>query len=59
MSKWIIEWDVGYGKSHDVIEADSYDEAVEVAYEYWKEEAESNADYGAQKLTEELAEDLL
>ena len=55
--KWIIEWDAGYGPDYEVIEVDSFDDAMEWAYENWSEAAESNADYKAHEYTDELAED--
>lgn len=58
MKKYIIMWDCGYGKNYEAIEADSIEEAQKEAYEQWREEAESNADYDAEEYTEELAEDL-
>ena len=54
--KYLIKWNVGYGDSTDVVEADSYDEAHNMAYEEWREESESQADYSAEVLTQELAE---
>jgi len=58
MPRFIITWDAGYGDSHEEIEADNFDKALEYAYESWKEEAESNATYSAEAHTEELAEEL-
>lgn len=56
--KYIIKWDGGYGFSYDVVEAEDEDEALDLAYDYWKEEVESNADYGiVGEWTEELAEE--
>jgi len=57
MSKWIISWDAGYGNRNDTIEAETFDRAVERAYEEWKQEAESNSSYTAVPYTDELAED--
>lgn len=57
MPKYLIHWDAGYGKSTDVVEAESQDKAVEEAYARWLEEAESNADYDADILTKENAEE--
>lgn len=57
MPKYIISWDAGYGDIHEVIEAKNNDEALEVAYEQWKEEAETNAIYRAEPYTEELADE--
>jgi hypothetical protein len=45
MKKWIIQWNAGYGDSYETIEAENYDDALDEAYQYWKEEVESNADY--------------
>jgi len=58
MPKYIIQWDTGYGNSYDTIEANSLDEANEIAYGEWKGEAESHADYSAKEYNQELAEDL-
>lgn len=57
MSKYIIKWDAGYGETVDVIEADSYDAALEEAYNAWKEDAECNADYEALEFNEENCEE--
>lgn len=48
MSKYIIRWNVGYGDSYDEVEAENLDGAVSLAFESWREEAESNADYDAE-----------
>lgn len=57
MKKWIITWNSGYGDCHAEVEADNHDDAVMMAYESWKEDVESGADYRAEEYTEELAED--
>ena len=57
MKKFIIKWDIGYGPSYDTVEADSIDEANEIAYESWREEAENQANYSAEEWSESLAED--
>lgn len=57
MSKYIISWDAGYGDNYETVEADSKEEALKFAYECWREEAESNADYSAVPWTQELADD--
>lgn len=57
MKQYIITWDLGYGESAELIEADSYDKALEIAYLQWKDEAESQADYGVLEATEENKED--
>lgn len=58
MPKFIITWDGGYGDVSEVVEAENLDKAVDIAYEQWKEEVESNANYGAEPYTEDRAEDL-
>lgn len=55
--KYFIKWDCGYGDMHDVVDADSREEADEMAYDAWKEEAETNASYSAEEFTQEVAED--
>lgn len=49
MPKFTIHWDAGFGKTTDIIEADSMDAAEKQAYEQWREEAEMNGDYGAKE----------
>ena len=58
MRKVIITWNAGYGDSHQVIEAETQDIANEEAYERWREEAESNADYSAEPYSKKLAAEL-
>jgi len=55
--KYIIKWGAGFGCSYDIVEAKNKDDADLMAYEAWKDEVESNADYGAQEYTKELAEE--
>ncbi len=55
--KWIIIWDSGFGEMAEEIEANTHEEAQAAAYEAWKEDAETNAVYGAHEYTEEMAED--
>ncbi len=57
MQKFIITWNVGYGDNYDIVEAENVELAEQHAYETWREEVESNADYSAEEYTEELAED--
>ena len=57
MSEYIIKWNAGYGENIELIEAESYDEALNAAYEAWREDTETNADYDAVIATEELKED--
>ena len=54
--KYIIKWNIGYGESSEVIEAENEDEANKIAYEKWREEAENQADYSAEEYTQEEAE---
>jgi hypothetical protein len=56
MTKYLITWNVGYGEEHAVGNFSSEDEALDDAYENWKQDAEGNADYDAVLLTPELAE---
>ena len=57
--KFIIKWNAGYGDNYDVIEAKNQEEAQKAAYEEWREEVESNAEYGAMEWSEELEEELI
>lgn len=57
MPKYIVKWNAGYGDSRSVIEAETKDKAVEGAYALWLEEAKNNADYDAELLTPENAEE--
>lgn len=43
---YIIKINAGYGDEYSEVEANSFQEAEEKAYEAWREEAENNADYG-------------
>ena len=54
MKKYIIRWNAAYGDSYEVIEAKNLEEATDAAYEAWRDEAESNADYDAEEWTQEL-----
>jgi hypothetical protein len=57
---YIIEWDAGYGNKYKEIEADNAEEAEKIAYEQWREDAESQARYGViGEATDELREDYL
>jgi hypothetical protein len=58
MMKWIIMWDAGYGENYEVIEVAEVSSALDWAYENWKEEAESEANYYAKPYTKELAVDV-
>lgn len=55
--KFIIRWNIGYGDSVDIIEADNQELADREAYDLWRDEVEGDADYEALEYTEELAEE--
>ncbi|MBZ9873114.1 hypothetical protein LB542_19895 [Mesorhizobium sp. BR1-1-9] len=57
MTKYLITWNAGYGESAVAEDYETEAEANEAAYERWREEAETNADYSARPLTRKLAED--
>jgi len=48
MPKYIISWNAGYGKDYDTVEAETEEKACEEAYERWKEDVESQAEYGVE-----------
>ncbi len=54
--KYILKWDAGFGPSAIVIEAKNQEEAEFDAYECWKEEAETSAEYSAEEWTQEEAD---
>ena len=54
---FIIKWNCGYGPMYDEVEATSMQEAQDIVYEAWREDAETQADYEVIGLaTEELRE---
>ncbi len=57
MKKWIITWNIGYGESAEVVEAETVEKARMEAYDRAREDFENNADYDAVPYTKELAED--
>lgn len=57
MTKYLIKWDAGYGECYDVIDANDENEALNVAYEAWHDAVQSQAEYGAEILTDELADE--
>lgn len=58
--KYIIKWNSGYGDTYMEVEADNDKEAMNRAYDEWREEAESNADYAVVgQATDELRETYL
>ena len=56
MAKYFIKWNVGYGDSYEVVESETKEEAMSMAYEMYKDEYENNADYDAVLFTEDIAE---
>ena len=57
--KWyIIKWDTGFGESYNVVQAESEEEADELAYEGWRDEIEGQANYWSAPFTREEAEGL-
>lgn len=56
MAKWLIVYDYGYGEMSEVVECDTHAEAEQAAYEAWREGAENAANYFAEPLARENAE---
>jgi len=50
MKTFLIVWDCGFGRSEEIIEAESLADAREEVYERWREEAESQAEYYAEEI---------
>lgn len=50
MAKYKITWNIGYGDSEEIIEAESLEQANEIAYEYWHDAVENDANYGAEEI---------
>ncbi|NIT56960.1 MAG: hypothetical protein GWN00_12205 [Aliifodinibius sp.] len=57
MKKYLIRWNAGYGEAYEYVELNNIAEAERYAFERWKDEVESNADYSAEEATEELLEE--
>ena len=56
--KYIIKWDAGWGMSYEEVEADSKDQAEEMAQQFAQDEFEANVDYGViGKSTKKLQDD--
>ena len=53
----MIKYNYGYGDEFDIVEAKDQNEADEMAYEAWKENAENQAVYESVELTPEIEED--
>jgi hypothetical protein len=56
MSKFLIVYDVGCGEIAEVVAADSENQAQKIAFDKWKEAAESEAEYRAEPITFEALE---
>lgn len=58
MAKYLVIYDIGYGEQTEVVELEnpSGSDLEDAAYEVWKEHAENNANYRAELLTKELAD---
>ena len=57
MPKFIFHWNAGYGESHDCVECKDITEAQEQAEAAWRNEAEDTAEYSAEPLTKNSAEE--
>jgi len=58
MKKYIIRYNSGYGDNYETVEAENEEKANDIAYEAWREDAESQADYDViGEYTKELGED--
>jgi hypothetical protein len=52
--KFIIRYNTGYGDNYEIAEVENLKEAEDYAYESWREDSESHADYEAMEYTDEL-----
>lgn len=57
MAKYLTVYDAGYGENAEIIDADSQEAAEYEAYMQWKDAAESAAEYRAEPLTRDNAEE--
>ena len=57
MARYKIYWSSGLGESTQVVDADDLQEAEQMAYEEYRDECESSANYGAQLATEDDEEE--
>ena len=55
--KYLIKINIGYGDDAIAVDCESQEQADKEAYEYWHSQVQDNADYSAEILTKELAED--
>ena len=58
MAKWIIRWNVGSGDNHQIVEADTEEQAEQMAHELWREWIQGQEDYGAEAYDQERAIEL-
>ena len=56
MAKYFCKWDIGYGESYEVVDAETQEEAESIAYHLWKEDYERQSSYCAELFTEDIAE---
>ena len=59
MKKFIVRYNVGYGDMYEEVEAKNAEDANDLAYDMWREAAESEASYDVRPWTQEDADDLL
>ena len=58
MKDYIVSWNCGYGNSYETVAAKNREDAMDQAYNLWREDAENNADFNVVgEWTEELAEE--
>lgn len=55
--KYILLWNIGFGANEEIIEADSLDEALQIARDYAFEDFENNVTWNALELTPSVAEE--
>lgn len=55
MPRFLIMHNVGYGETWEDVEAESQQEATDMAYQTWKEAAEMEAYYSAEPYTKRRA----
>ena len=55
MDKYLITWNCGYGEEFDVVEAETFNMAMKMAYNTWWENLDQ--DYNAKLLTDNLIEE--
>ena len=55
--RYLLTYNAGYVDMHEVEQCKDQDEAEDFAYDLWREEVESQADYSAELFTKEVAEE--